>query len=99
MRGAVSKVTPKVTKAVTASTRLTCHRPSSQRGLTRPATAATTTAASTARGTWYSAGVSNSRVRTTKKVAATVAQPLLAPAYSVMAERENEVLVAKLPLK
>ena len=44
-------VTAKVTQAVTASTRSMRHRRSSALGLNRPATAAITTAASTARGT------------------------------------------------
>src|SRR6478736_3896028 len=99
MRGAESTVTTKVRAAVAASTRSTCHNTLNTRGLTRPITAATTTADSTALGTWNSAGVRNSSTSSTMVVAAMVAQPVFAPAYSVIAERENEVLVGKLPEK
>src|SRR3954469_2024123 len=97
MRGAESTVTTKVRAAVAASTRSTCHSDVNTRGLINPITAATTTADSTALGTWYSAGVRNSSTSSTIATAAMVAQPVFAPAYSVIAERENDVLVGKLP--
>src|SRR4051794_20824828 len=99
MRGADSIVTTKVTPAVAASTRSISHSATKVRGLNRLDTAATTTAASTALGTCDSAGVRNSSTSSTKPVAITVAHPVRAPAYSVSAERENEVLVAKAPEK
>ena len=40
-----------------------------------------------------------SKANSTKPTEATTAQPDRAPAYSMRAERENEVLVAKLPEK
>src|SRR5437763_12751815 len=97
MRGADSTVTAKVTVAVTASTRSMRHKSTKVRGLNRLDTAATTTADRTARGTCDSAGVRNKSTSSTKKVAITVAHAVFAPAYSVSAERENEVLVAKAP--
>ena len=63
----------------------------------RLVTAVTTTAASTDCGTWYSAGVSHSSTTSTRLIANSVAQPVLAPAYRLMAEREKDALVAKLP--
>src|SRR6478752_7368674 len=97
MRGADRMVTVKVASAVSASTLSTCHRPTRMRGLNRLDTAATTTADNTAFGTCARAGVKNSSTSSTKPVATTVAQPVRAPEYSVSAERENEVLVAKDP--
>src|SRR6478609_4883588 len=97
MRGADRIVTVKVASAVSASTLSICHSPTRMRGLNRLETAATTTADSTALGTCDSAGVKNSSTSSTKPVATTVAQPVRAPEYSVSAERENEVLVAKAP--
>ncbi len=65
--------------------------------MTSPSTAVTTTADSAADGTWYSAGVKNSSTSSTTTADATVAQPVFAPACSVIADRENEALVGKLP--
>jgi hypothetical protein len=84
---------------VAASTGSILRSANSVDGLNRFSTAATTTAASTACGTWPSAGVRNSSTSSTTPVVATAAQPVRAPAYSVMAEREKEALVAKLPHK
>ena len=61
--------------------------------------ATSTMAASTARGTWCSSGVSTSRATSTTTTENTVAQPVRAPAYRLSAERENEELVGKAPLK
>jgi len=97
MRGAVASVRAKVMPPITASTRDTRHSRSIVPGLMRLVTAVTTTAASTDCGTWYSAGVSHSSTTSTRLSANNVAQPLLAPAYRLMAERENDALVAKLP--
>ena len=96
-RGAVASVMPKVARLIAASTREMRHSPANMPGLISPVMAVTTTAASTACGTWCSAGSSHSSTTSTSEVAKTVAHPLWAPAYKLMAERENDALVAKPP--
>jgi hypothetical protein len=56
-----------------------------------------TAADSTERGTNCSAGINTNRLINTHPMVNKVAQPDRAPAYSMSAERENDVLVAKLP--
>ena len=53
-------------------------------------------AAKTARGTWNRACDANT-AKSTKEVVPITAHPVLAPDAKLMADLENEVLVAKLP--
>ena len=88
-----------MTAAMLASTRDSRHSRRNARGCSRPATGSTTMAASTARGTACSAGVNSSSATSTTTTLATPAQPVRAPAYRLSAERENDELVGKAPLK
>ena len=63
------------------------------------AAATITAAAITARGTYCKAGIKNNKDSSTKPMEKITAQPERAPAYNIKAERENDVLVGKLPDK
>src|SRR5574343_1370554 len=96
-RGAEASVMPKVSSAITPSTRLTLNRRTKAWGLSTPSTAASTMADSTDCGTWASTGVSTSSASRITTTEMTVAQPVCAPAYRFRAERENDELVGKAP--